>query len=95
MRADGRHLDDVIAIQRFHGGEAIATTLYGTNEHLGGKLPFTNYPEGYVGWELLPYFLFLVDVRVCVYACACMYARACSHTHVHLLPTTINTNQVH
>jgi len=32
----------------FHGGEAIATTLYGTNEHLGGKLPFTNYPEGYI-----------------------------------------------
>lgn len=81
MRADGRHLDDVIAIQRFHGGEAIATTLYGTNEHLGGKLPFTNYPEGYVGWQLLPCFLFwLMCVYVCTRARVCMRVRAHIHT---------------
>jgi len=31
----------------FHGANAIASTLYGTNEHLGGKMPFTVYPMGY------------------------------------------------
>ena len=25
----------------FHGGTAVAMTLYGDNEHLGGKMPFT------------------------------------------------------
>ena len=25
----------------FHGGTAVAMSLYGDNEHLGGKMPFT------------------------------------------------------
>jgi hypothetical protein len=32
----------------FFGGKAIAWSIYGKNDHLGGKLPFTNYPEGYI-----------------------------------------------
>lgn len=32
----------------FWGGHAIADTLFGDNEHLGGKLPFTVYPADYV-----------------------------------------------
>lgn len=30
------------------GAEAIATTLFGDNDHLGGKLPYTIYPSSYV-----------------------------------------------
>eukprot|EP00656_Telonema_subtile_P011294 TRINITY_DN15564_c0_g1_i1.p1 TRINITY_DN15564_c0_g1~~TRINITY_DN15564_c0_g1_i1.p1 ORF type:complete len:425 (+),score=107.65 TRINITY_DN15564_c0_g1_i1:373-1647(+) len=32
----------------FWGGQAIADTLFGDNQHLGGKLPFTIYPVDYI-----------------------------------------------
>ena len=35
------------------GAEAIAMTLFGDNDHLGGKLPFTIYPANYVNEILM------------------------------------------
>jgi len=32
----------------FWGGQAIADTLFGDNLHLGGRMPFTTYPEDYI-----------------------------------------------
>lgn len=40
------------------GAEAIAMTIFGLNDHLGGKLPYTIYPSDYVGSFLLSFFLF-------------------------------------
>eukprot|EP01059_Diplonema_ambulator_P036219 TRINITY_DN8956_c0_g1_i1.p1 TRINITY_DN8956_c0_g1~~TRINITY_DN8956_c0_g1_i1.p1 ORF type:complete len:793 (+),score=284.79 TRINITY_DN8956_c0_g1_i1:41-2380(+) len=31
-----------------HGGDAIASTLFGENDRLGGKMPYTVYPANYV-----------------------------------------------
>jgi hypothetical protein len=30
------------------GAQAIAKTIFGQNNHLGGKLPYTVYPANYV-----------------------------------------------
>lgn len=32
----------------FFGAKAIAATVFGANEHLGGKMPYTIYPKDYV-----------------------------------------------
>jgi hypothetical protein len=37
------------------GGEAIAKTIFGQNDHLGGKLPYTLYPADYVNEVAMSY----------------------------------------
>jgi len=39
----------------YYGGEAVARTIFGQNDHLGGRLPYTIYPADYINEVKMSY----------------------------------------